>query len=61
MPAKPTAPGSADQPHYHGHRARLRERFYSAGPDARSDYELVEMALLRRCPGATPSSLPRPC
>jgi DNA repair protein RadC len=24
---------------------RLRERFYSAGPDALSDYELLEMAL----------------
>jgi DNA repair protein RadC len=35
----------AEKPHYLGHRERLRERFYSAGPDALSDYELLEMAL----------------
>jgi len=47
MPVKTT--DSKDQtaasPHYHGHRERLRERFYTAGPDALSDYELLEMAL----------------
>jgi DNA repair protein RadC len=52
MPAK-TSP-SEDQPdetpHYHGHRERLRERFYSAGPDALSDYELLEMALFAAIP-----------
>jgi len=36
---------SAETPHYHGHRMRLRERFHSAGPDALSDYELLEMVL----------------
>jgi DNA repair protein RadC len=36
---------SAETPHYHGHRERLRERFYGAGPDALTDYELLEMAL----------------
>ena len=35
----------AEKPHYHGHRERLRERFHSAGPDALSDYELLEMVL----------------
>jgi DNA repair protein RadC len=35
----------AETPHYHGHRERLRERFHSAGPDALSDYELLEMVL----------------
>jgi len=35
----------AEAPHYHGHRERLRERFHSAGPDALSDYELLEMVL----------------
>jgi DNA repair protein RadC len=47
MPAKPRNPETepAETPHYHGHRERLRERFYSAGPDALSDYELLEMAL----------------
>ncbi|MHC2434955.1 hypothetical protein ACVMB0_002330 [Bradyrhizobium sp. USDA 4451] len=33
MPAKPDASqDEADEtPHYHGHRERLRERFYAAG------------------------------
>jgi DNA repair protein RadC len=35
----------AEAPHYHGHRMRLRERFHGAGPDALSDYELLEMVL----------------
>jgi DNA repair protein RadC len=35
----------AETPHYHGHRERLRERFHSAGPDALSDYELLELVL----------------
>jgi DNA repair protein RadC len=34
-------------PHYYGHRARLRERFREAGPDALSDYELLEAVLFR--------------
>jgi len=52
MPAKPRDPNPepADTPHYHGHRERLRERFYSAGPDALSDYELLEMALFPALP-----------
>jgi DNA repair protein RadC len=46
MPARPTNPGSIQRgavlpcPW-----ERLRERFYSAGPDTLSDYELLEMAL----------------
>jgi DNA repair protein RadC len=40
----------AETPHYHGHRERLRERFHSAGPDALSDYELLEMVLFRSLP-----------
>jgi DNA repair protein RadC len=35
----------AETPHYHGHRERLRDRFHGAGPDALSDYELLEMVL----------------
>ncbi len=52
MPAKtvPTEGPAADEPHYHGHRERLRERFYGAGPDALSDYELLEMALFPALP-----------
>lgn len=52
MPAKPRDPETepAETPHYHGHRERLRERFTSAGPDALSDYELLEMALFPALP-----------
>jgi DNA repair protein RadC len=47
MPAKTNEQQdpSAETPHYHGHRERLRERFRGAGPDALSDYELLEMVL----------------
>jgi len=41
---------SDDTPHYHGHRERLRERFRAAGPDALSDYELLEMVLFAAQP-----------
>src|SRR5690349_24815514 len=55
MPAKPSNPSdphatAAETPHYHGHRERLRERFYGAGPEALSDYELLEMALFPALP-----------
>ena len=45
---KKSAP--AETPHYHGHRMRLRERFLGAGPDALSDYELLEMVLFTAQP-----------
>ena len=41
---------STETPHYHGHRERLRERFYGAGPEALSDYELLELALFPALP-----------
>src|SRR5882757_7033131 len=52
MPAKTSEPKAEpdETPHYHGHRERLRERFYGAGPDALSDYELLEMALFAALP-----------
>ena len=52
MPAgsKPPEDTPDETPHYHGHRERLRERFYSAGADALSDYELLEMALYAAIP-----------
>ena len=52
MSAKPRPPldPPADDPHYFGHRERLRERFYGAGPDALSDYELLELALFAAIP-----------
>src|SRR6187402_640825 len=52
MPAKTDHDNSKPEeaPHYLGHRERLRERFYSAGADALSDYELLEMALFPALP-----------
>jgi len=47
----PDAPsGFAEAPHFHGHRERLRHRFRSAGADALSDYELLELVLFRALP-----------
>jgi DNA repair protein RadC len=52
MPGKTSKPQdqSTDAPHYHGHRERLRERFHGGGPEALSDYELLELALFRTIP-----------
>ncbi|WP_291851428.1 DNA repair protein RadC [Bradyrhizobium sp.] len=52
MPGKTSNPPdeAAETPHYHGHRERLRERFHGAGPEALSDYELLEMALFPALP-----------
>lgn len=38
--------GTFEEPHYHGHRERLRERLLAGGADALPDYELLEMVLL---------------
>lgn len=43
-------PGLSEAPHYHGHRERLRDRFRTAGADALSDYELMELVLFRALP-----------
>src|SRR3954466_3385448 len=53
QPAPPKNPPEnppAEPPHYHGHRQRLRERFLTAGADALSDYELLEMVLFTAQP-----------
>src|ERR1700710_1676199 len=55
MPVKPAKGdiegGLADgMPHYLGHRERLRSRFRDAGPDAVTDYELLELVLFRTTP-----------
>lgn len=43
--------GFADaQPHYLGHRERLRARFREAGANALADYELLELVLYRAIP-----------
>ena len=39
-----------EQPHYHGHRDRLRARFAEKGPDALADYELLELVLFQAIP-----------
>ena len=41
---------SDDNPHYHGHRDRLRARFLQVGGDALPDYELLELVLFRLIP-----------
>ena len=47
----PEAP-SAETPHYHGHRARLKARFAEHGADALPDYELLELVLFNAVPRA---------
>lgn len=44
------APSPKHKPHYHDHRARLRQRFEEAGAGALSDYELLELFLFRTIP-----------
>lgn len=39
-----------DKPHYAGHRQRLRERLFHAGPEALQDYELLEVLLFAAIP-----------
>lgn len=40
------------KPHYHGHRARLRQRFLQGGAGALQDYELLELLLTYAIPRA---------
>jgi DNA repair protein RadC len=47
---KPAGKDAATEPHYHGHRERLRDRFRGAGTNALSDYELLELLLFRAQP-----------
>ena len=47
----PSTPAPSDgEPHYLGHRDRLRARFAQGGADALPDYELLELALFRAIP-----------
>lgn len=39
-----------NEPHYHGHRRRLRERFIKSGLDGLADYEVVELILTLAIP-----------
>lgn len=45
-----TDESSAEKPHYHGHRQRLRERFLESNGDALADYELLELLLFAAIP-----------
>ena len=48
---KPPSPRrTPDRDHRHGHRARLRERFLTAGADSVADYEMLELVLFRAIP-----------
>jgi DNA repair protein RadC len=42
--------GASDEPHYRGHRERLRARFADAGERGMPDYELLELVLFRSIP-----------
>lgn len=41
---------SKDQPHYHGHRQRLRDRFLKTGFDGFAEHEVVELLLTLAIP-----------
>lgn len=45
-----TASKDDDQPHYTGHRDRLRQRFLKNGREALQDYELLELILFMSIP-----------
>lgn len=44
------APQQKTQPHYAGHRQRLRDRFVNSGANALQDYELLELLLFMAIP-----------
>lgn len=53
LPRPPKSAAAKPQPHYIGHRDRLRERFAAAGSDDKlADYELLELLLFRLIPRA---------
>lgn len=43
-------PDAEAEPHYHGHRERLRQRFLAGGSAALHDYELLELLLFGAIP-----------
>ena len=43
-------PKTVNKPHFHGHRARLKERFRAGGATALADYELLELLLTYALP-----------
>jgi DNA repair protein RadC len=49
-PEKEAADETPKKPHHAGHRQRLRERLFTAGPAALQDYELLEILLFAAIP-----------
>jgi len=47
---KPISKAASGDPHYAGHRQRLREKFVANGSAALADYELLELILFRSIP-----------
>jgi DNA repair protein RadC len=47
---QPASQQANDQPHYAGHRERLRTRFIESGEQSLRDYELLELILFRSLP-----------
>jgi DNA repair protein RadC len=41
---------AGEQPHFHGHRERLKTRFHEIGAQALPDYELLELILFQALP-----------
>jgi DNA repair protein RadC len=50
MPEPAKKEEKKDEPHYKGHRQRLRDRFIENGADALQDYELLELVLFTAIP-----------
>jgi DNA repair protein RadC len=48
--ARPAAPPVEEEPHYHGHRERLRQRFLDSSGEGMPDYEILELLLFRAIP-----------
>src|SRR5215211_5950020 len=48
--SRPHRGDTEDEPHYLGHRNRLRQRFVETGGDSLPDYELLELVLFRSVP-----------
>lgn len=46
----PETEGKKEEPHYLGHRGRLRKKLLESGGDALADYELVELVLMQAIP-----------
>ncbi len=60
MPPKTTIRPTAETPHYHGHRERLRERFHSAGAGRAERLRTAgNGAVHAPSPGATSSRWPK--